>query len=108
MGVVYQADHAHWWCVVALQAVRLQSFARRWLAQQRVGVLRMERDRRLAWQEEQQRRRTEEKKEQLRERLQRWSNPQRQEDFNDLYRSVASEEGSVCHVITDAILIRLN
>lgn len=69
----------------------LQSFVRRWLAQQRVSVLRRERDCRLAWEEEQLRRRREEKKEQLMVRHHRWSNPQRRDDFNQLYRSVASK-----------------
>lgn len=69
----------------------LQAFVRRWLAQQRATVLRVERDRRLAWEEEQLRRRREEKKEQLMERRRRWANPQRRDDFNQLYRSVASK-----------------
>lgn len=64
---------------------------RRWLAQQKVDLLRMERDRWLAWQEEQVRRRREEKKEQLLERHRHWSNPQRRDDFNQLYCSVASK-----------------
>lgn len=64
---------------------------RRWLAQQKADQLRMERDRRLAWEEEQVRRRREEKKEQLLERHRRWSNPQQRDDFNQLYRSVASK-----------------
>lgn len=84
VGVAYRA-------AVAPQVIRLQAFVRRWLAQQRAGRLRVERDRRLAWQEEQVRRRREEKKEQLLERHRRWSNPQRREDFSQLYRSVASK-----------------
>lgn len=88
------------WCFL-LQVICLQSFVRRWLAQQKVGMLKMERDHRLAWEDEQVRRRQEEKRYQMRERHQRWSNPQRQEDFNDLYRSVASRMYSLCHVITD-------
>lgn len=78
-------------CCRPLQVTCLQSFVRRWLAQQRVSVLRRERDRRLAWEEEQLRSRREEKKEQLMERRHRWSNPQRRDDFNQLYRSVASK-----------------
>lgn len=78
-------------CCRPRQVICLQSFVRRWLAQQRVSVLRRERDRRLAWEEEQLRRRREEKKEQLMERHHRWSNPQRRDDFNQLYRSVASK-----------------
>lgn len=74
-----------------LQVIRVQAFVRRWLAQQRVGALRVARNRRLAWEEEQLRRRREEKKEQLRRHHQRWSHPQRQEDFKDLYRSVSSK-----------------
>ncbi|XP_040895116.1 IQ and ubiquitin-like domain-containing protein [Toxotes jaculatrix] len=66
----------------------LQSFARRWLAQQAVDRLRRERDRRLAWLELQERRRKEEKEEQLRDRRQRWMNPQRREDFNLLYHAL--------------------
>lgn len=74
-----------------LQVICLQAFVRRWLAQRKAVVLRMERDRRLAWQEQQVRRRREEQKEQLLERHRRWSDPQRREDFNQLYRSVASK-----------------
>ncbi|XP_044050149.1 IQ and ubiquitin-like domain-containing protein isoform X2 [Siniperca chuatsi] len=68
--------------------ILLQSFARRWLAQQEVGRLRRERDRRMAWLELQERRRREEKEEQLRDRRHRWMNPQRREDFNLLYHAL--------------------
>uniref|UniRef100_A0A3Q3XLE0 IQ motif and ubiquitin-like domain-containing protein n=1 Tax=Mola mola TaxID=94237 RepID=A0A3Q3XLE0_MOLML len=67
-------------------AIVLQSFARRWLAQQE--SLRMERNRRLAWQEMQEKRRKEEKEEQLKDRRRRWKNPQQREDFDILYRSL--------------------
>ncbi|KAI3371743.1 hypothetical protein L3Q82_023600 [Scortum barcoo] len=69
-------------------AIRLQAFARRWLAQQEVDRLRRDRDRRMAWLELQERRRREEKEEQLRDRRQRWMNPQRREDFNLLYHAL--------------------
>uniref|UniRef100_A0A668U7F3 IQ motif and ubiquitin-like domain-containing protein n=1 Tax=Oreochromis aureus TaxID=47969 RepID=A0A668U7F3_OREAU len=68
--------------------IRLQTFARRWLAQQVVDHLRKERVRRLAWLEMQERRRNEEKEEQLRDRRNRWLNPKRQEDFNLLYQAL--------------------
>ncbi|KAM7397307.1 hypothetical protein PAMP_020291 [Pampus punctatissimus] len=68
--------------------IRLQAFARRWLARQVVEQLRRERDRRLAWLELQERRRREEKEEQLRDRRHRWMNPQRKEDFNLLYHAL--------------------
>ncbi|XP_041795735.1 IQ and ubiquitin-like domain-containing protein [Chelmon rostratus] len=68
--------------------IRLQSFVRRWLARRQVEALRRDRDRRLAWLEMQERRRTEEKEEQLRDRRQRWRNPQRREDFNLLYHAL--------------------
>ncbi|XP_071316230.1 IQ motif and ubiquitin-like domain-containing protein isoform X2 [Trachinotus anak] len=71
----------------------LQSFARRWLAQQAVDQLRRERDRRLAWLEMQERRRREEKEEQLRDRRQRWLSPQRREDFNLLYHALEKWRG---------------
>uniref|UniRef100_A0A3Q3JXA8 Ubiquitin-like domain-containing protein n=1 Tax=Monopterus albus TaxID=43700 RepID=A0A3Q3JXA8_MONAL len=71
-----------------VQVICLQSFARRWLAQQIVGQLRRQRDRRLAWLDLQKRRMTEEKEEQLRDRHQRWLNPQRREDFNLLYHAL--------------------
>lgn len=70
----------------------LQSYARRWLARQEVERLRRERERRLAWMELQDRRRREEREEQLRDRRQRWMNPQRREDFNLLYRALESEQ----------------
>ncbi|CAI5676967.1 unnamed protein product [Oreochromis niloticus] len=70
------------------QVIRLQTFARRWLAQQAVDHLRKERARRLAWLEMQERRRNEEKEEQLRDRRNRWLNPKRQEDFNLLYQAL--------------------
>lgn len=85
---------------VLLQVVVLQAWVRRWSAQQKVAALRWERDRRLAWMEEQVQRRREEKEEQLRERHQRWSNPQRQEDFNQLHRSVASKTRPSSQVTT--------
>uniref|UniRef100_A0A3Q3T0K2 IQ motif and ubiquitin domain containing n=1 Tax=Mastacembelus armatus TaxID=205130 RepID=A0A3Q3T0K2_9TELE len=66
----------------------LQSYARRWLAQQAVNRLRQERDRRLAWLDLQEKQRNEEKEEQLRDRRQRWLNPQRREDFNLLYHAL--------------------
>ncbi|KAK2880549.1 IQ motif and ubiquitin-like domain-containing protein isoform X1 [Channa argus] len=66
----------------------LQSFARRWLAQQEVNQLRRERDWRLAWLDLQERRRIEEREEQLRDRRQRWMNPKRREDFNLLYHAL--------------------
>nr|XP_029133386.1 IQ and ubiquitin-like domain-containing protein [Labrus bergylta] len=68
--------------------IRLQSFARRWLAQQEVRRLKSERKRRLAWLELQERRRTDEKEEQLRDRRHRWMNPQRREDFNLLFHAL--------------------
>uniref|UniRef100_A0A671UH66 IQ motif and ubiquitin domain containing n=1 Tax=Sparus aurata TaxID=8175 RepID=A0A671UH66_SPAAU len=68
--------------------IRLQALTRRWLAQQEVDRVRRERDRRLAWLEMQERRRREEKEEQLRDRRQRWMNPQRREDFNLLYHAL--------------------
>ncbi|KAK5866832.1 hypothetical protein PBY51_011375 [Eleginops maclovinus] len=66
----------------------LQTFARRWLAQQEVDRVRKDRDRRLAWLELQERKRKEEKEEQLKDRRQRWINPQRREDFNLLYHAL--------------------
>lgn len=72
------------------QTIRLQSFARRWLAQQEVARLRRDRDRRLAWLELQEKKRKEEKEEQLRDRRHRWMNPQRREDFNLLYHALES------------------
>uniref|UniRef100_A0AAZ1WZ73 IQ motif and ubiquitin domain containing n=1 Tax=Oreochromis aureus TaxID=47969 RepID=A0AAZ1WZ73_OREAU len=72
--------------------IRLQTFARRWLAQQVVDHLRKERVRRLAWLEMQERRRNEEKEEQLRDRRNRWLNPKRQEDFNLLYQALEKSE----------------
>ncbi|KAM7415338.1 hypothetical protein PAMA_019931 [Pampus argenteus] len=68
--------------------IRLQAFARRWLAQQAVERLRRERNRRLAWMEMQERRRKEDREEQLRDRRHRWMNPQRKEDFNLLYHAL--------------------
>lgn len=68
--------------------IRLQAAARCWLAKQAVGRLRRDRGRRLAWLEMQDRRRREEKEEQLRDRRQRWNNPQKREDFNLLYHAL--------------------
>lgn len=76
--------------LVTTQVVRLQALTRRWLAQQEADRVRRERDRRLAWLEMQERRRREEKEEQLRDRRQRWMNPQRREDFNLLYHALES------------------
>ncbi|XP_074489632.1 IQ motif and ubiquitin-like domain-containing protein isoform X1 [Sebastes fasciatus] len=66
----------------------LQSFVRRWLAQQKVDGLRRGRERRLAWLEMQEKRRRDEKEEQLSDRRNRWINPQRREDFNLLYHAL--------------------
>ncbi|XP_012730407.2 IQ and ubiquitin-like domain-containing protein isoform X1 [Fundulus heteroclitus] len=66
----------------------LQSYARRWLAQEAVEQLRKERTRRLAWFEMQDRKCKEEKEEQLRHRRKRWLNPQSREDFNLLYHAL--------------------
>ncbi|XP_029288907.1 IQ and ubiquitin-like domain-containing protein isoform X2 [Cottoperca gobio] len=68
--------------------IRLQSFARRWLARQEVERMRSNRDRRLVWLELQERKRTEEKEEQLRDRRHRWMKPQRGEDFHLLYHAL--------------------
>ncbi|XP_070763055.1 IQ motif and ubiquitin-like domain-containing protein [Enoplosus armatus] len=68
--------------------IRLQAFARRWLARQEVDRLSRERDRRMAWLELQERKRREEKEEQLSDRRHRWMNPQRREDFNLLYHAL--------------------
>ncbi|XP_034542639.1 IQ and ubiquitin-like domain-containing protein [Notolabrus celidotus] len=68
--------------------IRLQSFVRRWLAQQEVDRLRSDRDRRLAWLELQEKKRNEEKEDQLRDRRCRWMNPQRREDFNLLFQAL--------------------
>uniref|UniRef100_UPI0037E70651 IQ motif and ubiquitin-like domain-containing protein n=1 Tax=Semicossyphus pulcher TaxID=241346 RepID=UPI0037E70651 len=65
--------------------IRLQSFARRWLAQQKVDRLRRDRDRRLAWLEMQERRR---RKEELRDHRHHLMNPQRREDFNLLFHAL--------------------
>lgn len=77
--------------------IRLQAFTRRWLARQEVDRLRRERDRRVAWLEVQERRRREEKEEQLRDRRQRWMNPQRREDFNLLYHALESRLSIASH-----------
>ncbi|XP_013863406.1 IQ and ubiquitin-like domain-containing protein [Austrofundulus limnaeus] len=66
----------------------LQTFARRWLAQQAVERLRGARRRRLVWLEMQKERLQKEKNEQLRDRRERWMNPQRKEDFNLLYHTL--------------------
>uniref|UniRef100_A0A3P8TKH5 IQ motif and ubiquitin domain containing n=1 Tax=Amphiprion percula TaxID=161767 RepID=A0A3P8TKH5_AMPPE len=66
----------------------LQSFTRRWLAQQAVDRLKKERQRRLTWLQMQERKRREEKEEQLRDRRQRWMNPERREDLNLLYHAL--------------------
>ncbi|XP_051807524.1 IQ and ubiquitin-like domain-containing protein isoform X2 [Acanthochromis polyacanthus] len=66
----------------------LQSFTRRWLAQQAVDRLKKERQRRLTWLQMQERKRREEKEEQLRDRRQRWTNPERREDLNLLYHAL--------------------
>ncbi|KAM9753714.1 IQ motif and ubiquitin-like domain-containing protein [Menidia menidia] len=68
--------------------VCLQSYARRWLARQAVERLRRERSRRLAWLQLQEKKRQQEKEEQLRDRRQRWMNPQKKEDFNLLYHAL--------------------
>ncbi|KAG8012394.1 IQ and ubiquitin-like domain-containing protein [Nibea albiflora] len=70
------------------KVICLQSFVRRWLAQQEVNRLRRERDRRMAWLELQERKRREEKEEQLRDRHQRMMNPRRREDINLLYQAL--------------------
>ncbi|XP_041852189.1 IQ and ubiquitin-like domain-containing protein [Melanotaenia boesemani] len=85
-GKYITADEYHNRRVKAV--ICLQSFARRWLAQQAVDQLRRERTRRLAWLELQEKRRQEEKEEQLRDRRQRWMNPQKKEDFNLLYNAL--------------------
>ncbi|PWA30391.1 hypothetical protein CCH79_00017678 [Gambusia affinis] len=66
----------------------LQSYIRRWLAQEEVEQLRRERARRLAWFDLQERKCKEEKEAQLRERRKRWMNPQTKEDFNLLYHAL--------------------
>ncbi|XP_035521403.1 IQ and ubiquitin-like domain-containing protein [Morone saxatilis] len=66
----------------------LQSFTRRWLAQQEVAGLRRERNRRIAWLDMQDRMRAEDKEKQLRDRRQRWMNPQTREDFNLKYQAL--------------------
>uniref|UniRef100_A0A1A8MZP7 IQ motif and ubiquitin domain containing n=1 Tax=Nothobranchius pienaari TaxID=704102 RepID=A0A1A8MZP7_9TELE len=66
----------------------LQSFARRWLAQQAVQRLRRQRQSRLAWLDMMEKRRQEEKDEQLRGRQRRWMNPQRREDFDLPYHAL--------------------
>ncbi|XP_054878630.1 IQ and ubiquitin-like domain-containing protein isoform X2 [Poeciliopsis prolifica] len=66
----------------------LQSYIRRWLAQEEVEQLRRERARRLAWFDLQERKCKEEKEAQLRERRRRWMNPQNKEDFNLLYHAL--------------------
>uniref|UniRef100_A0A3Q1G8Y6 IQ motif and ubiquitin domain containing n=1 Tax=Acanthochromis polyacanthus TaxID=80966 RepID=A0A3Q1G8Y6_9TELE len=70
------------------QVICLQSFTRRWLAQQAVDRLKKERQRRLTWLQMQERKRREEKEEQLRDRRQRWTNPERREDLNLLYHAL--------------------
>ncbi|KAF7215114.1 IQ motif and ubiquitin-like domain-containing protein [Nothobranchius furzeri] len=66
----------------------LQSFARRWLAQQAVERLRRQRRSRLAWLDMMEKRRQEEKDKQLRDRQRRWMNPQRREDFDLPYHAL--------------------
>ncbi|KAM6937923.1 IQ motif and ubiquitin-like domain-containing protein [Xenentodon cancila] len=82
-GTYTTADQYHHERLTAV--IRLQSFVRRWLAQQRVDRLKKERTRRLAWLELQEKRRKEEKEEQLRDRHRRWRNPQKRSDINLLY-----------------------
>uniref|UniRef100_A0A3Q3A938 IQ motif and ubiquitin domain containing n=1 Tax=Kryptolebias marmoratus TaxID=37003 RepID=A0A3Q3A938_KRYMA len=72
----------------------LQSFIRRWLAQQAVDRLKRERSRRLAWLKIQEQKQQEEKNDQLRDRHERWMNPQRKEDFNLLYHALESKPKS--------------
>ncbi|XP_072290537.1 IQ motif and ubiquitin-like domain-containing protein [Eucyclogobius newberryi] len=66
----------------------LQTAVRRWLAQEAVGHLKRDRDRRLAWMDAQEQRRIEEMEEQLHDRRRRWNNPERREDFNLLYNAL--------------------
>ncbi|KAL6106220.1 iqub [Pungitius sinensis] len=68
--------------------IRLQAFARRWLARQEVERLRRDRDQRLAWLQLQERRRRWEKEEQLKDRRLRRTNPQRRKDFHLLYHAL--------------------
>uniref|UniRef100_A0A8C6SSX9 IQ motif and ubiquitin domain containing n=1 Tax=Neogobius melanostomus TaxID=47308 RepID=A0A8C6SSX9_9GOBI len=68
--------------------IRLQAVVRGWLAKEAVGILRQERDRRLAWLDLQERRRKQEKEEQLEDRRRRWLNPQRREDFSLHYNAL--------------------
>ncbi|XP_028304032.1 IQ and ubiquitin-like domain-containing protein isoform X3 [Gouania willdenowi] len=68
--------------------IRLQSWARRWLAQQYVERLRQARNRRLAWIEMMEQKRIQEKEDELWDRRQRWMNPQKREDLNLLYQAL--------------------
>uniref|UniRef100_A0AAQ4RE81 IQ motif and ubiquitin domain containing n=1 Tax=Gasterosteus aculeatus aculeatus TaxID=481459 RepID=A0AAQ4RE81_GASAC len=68
--------------------IRLQAFARRWLAWQQMDRLRKDRDQRLAWLELQERRRKWEKEEQLRDHRRCQTNPQRRKDFELLYHAL--------------------
>uniref|UniRef100_A0A673B4Y4 IQ motif and ubiquitin domain containing n=1 Tax=Sphaeramia orbicularis TaxID=375764 RepID=A0A673B4Y4_9TELE len=71
--------------------IYLQTCTRRWLAQQKVECIKRERDRRLAWLEMRERQRLEEKKEQMRDRRQRFWNPQKREDFNLMYQALENK-----------------
>ncbi|XP_005814188.1 IQ and ubiquitin-like domain-containing protein isoform X1 [Xiphophorus maculatus] len=86
LGEYVTADEYHGRRLKAV--ICLQSYVRRWLAQEEVEQLRRERARRLAWFDLQERKCKEEKEAQLRERRRRWMNPQTKEDFNLLYHAL--------------------
>ncbi|KAM3875272.1 IQ motif and ubiquitin-like domain-containing protein [Diretmus argenteus] len=68
--------------------IRLQAWARRWLAQRLVEGLRRQRDRKLAGLVMEERRRRVEKEEQLRDEHRQHMNPRSREDFTKMYHAL--------------------
>ncbi|XP_056137576.1 IQ and ubiquitin-like domain-containing protein [Lampris incognitus] len=85
-GNYITADQLHSKRLAAV--IQLQSYVRRWRAQQLVEGLRRDRERRLAWLEMEERRRREEKEERFRDQHRRRLNPQSREDFTLIYNTL--------------------
>ncbi|XP_062858594.1 IQ and ubiquitin-like domain-containing protein isoform X4 [Trichomycterus rosablanca] len=85
-GMYFTADEYHNKRLKAV--ITIQTYTRRWLAQQFMAHLRQERKLRLAWMEEEERRKVEEKEKQIKAEYYRRMNPEKKEDFSLLYNAL--------------------
>lgn len=77
--------------MLVLQVIVLQSYFRRWQARNLVNELKLDRDRRMAWERQEEIRKRREKEERIKKEFERRMKPKTKEDFDLLYAALESK-----------------